>query len=1083
MATVIVAGTDFDGRFAVIDFSNPASPTQSLVTPAFTGGCTVDCSGTLAAAGNYNGGEVAIFDISNPASPAALGIVDTQFGGIGAVSFDGSNVLVGEVNGQRVALISVTNPSAPTIRSTFTTLLASIATVALKGTLAVVASVNDFFFVVLDYSNPANPAQVQFMPGTSGVFFGNTITCDLDGTSAALGDVSTGNIYLFDVAGGSPNYLGQYDSLQQGITSISISGNLVAATSTNDATITLVNFQDPANPSAADTPNSFGGGAVIKFAGSTLAAGSVTGASGDIALFSVAGTSATLLGTDNTTLNSIATVGYTSFTPVTPKPQLTVMPTSLAFGAQRVNTASAAKTVTLKNTGNAPLTFSALNSSIPQFVPSPSGPPQALPAGQSATIHITFTPTAVQTYSANLNISSNDPAHPTVSVPLSGSGGYPHIVVPGPLNFGNVAVCLSHTLNATVGNTGTVDLHVSAIATTGGGFSDTITSLTVAAGGNGNIPVIFKPASSTPLSGTLNFLSDDPNTPNISVALSGVGTPEPPPAIAVSPSAINFGAAPLQYFIGIAVTVSNTGPCEDLDVTLTVTGAAFLLTTGDPTALPTTNPPISDTIAASASKNYTVVFAPTQTGSATGVLTITSNDPAHPSVAVPLSGTGVTVSPAAIELILDRSGSMATAVTGGTRMTALQSAVSMFAELIVTGTGFAMGSTQFDTTEAVLTPLANLDTTQQAAIISGANSLTPRNLTSIGGGLQLGQTSLAPSAIPRKVAIVFTDGYENTPPMIATVEPGVIAAGTEVYAVGLGDPAYLSTAALNSLAASSGGKFFQTIDPLTLRKQFVEVLADAFRQNLAADPIFNLQQGVPMTVPVSITSCESRLSFVLLWEDPTAQIQFTVRAPDGTTFGANSGANNRLIRYIQRPGYRFFQITLPPGPSRTIGPNQLGQWQMLIDPVFISGGTTRASTTVLVEGELRMTADIQASIVGAPMSISVELTHAGALVRNANVKAKLTAPINSLSQLSTPVVRHRAVAADTIHIPPALQVLTHTHTTAYHARFDERTYTIQLPPPAIDGVYNAEVTATGNACGGAFERYWSASCYVGRRPR
>lgn len=521
--------------------------------------------------------------------------------------------------------------------------------------------------------------------------------------------------------------------------------------------------------------------------------------------------------------------------------------------------------MTLKNTGTAPLDVTALKTSITQYVASPAGTFAAIAPGHSQTVQVTFRPTAVQPYAATLTMTTNDPTHPTVSIPLSGSGGYPHMVVPGPLGFGNVAICLSHTLNAMVGNTGPVDLHLSAITATGVGFSDSAASFTVPAGRSNSIQVTFKPATTGPLSGTLSFLSDDPTNPNASVALSGVGTPEPPPAISVSPMAINFGAVPLQYFVGVAVTVANTGPCEDLNVTLTIAGAAFLLTTGDPTTLPMSNPPISDTVAASTSKNYTVVFGPTATGAASGMLTITSNDPAHPSVSVPLSGNGVTVSPAAIELILDRSGSMATAITGGTRMTALQSAVSMFAELVIPDTGFSMGSVEFDTTEAVLTPLANFDATQQGAIIAGANSLSPRNLTSIGGGLQLGQTSLAASAMPRNVAIVFTDGYENTPPMIASVEPGVISAGTEVYAVGLGDPAYLSVAALQKLAASSNGKFFQTTDPLVLRKQFVEVLADAFRLNMAADPILDLQQGVPVTIPVNMTSCESRISFVLLW--------------------------------------------------------------------------------------------------------------------------------------------------------------------------------------------------------------------------
>jgi hypothetical protein len=289
--------------------------------------------------------------------------------------------------------------------------------------------------------------------------------------------------------------------------------------------------------------------------------------------------------------------------------------------------------------------------------------------------------------------------------------------------------------------------------------------------------------------------------------------------------------------------------------------------------------------------------------------------------------------------------------------------------------------------------------------------------------------------------------------------------------------------ALEQLAASSNGKFFQTTDPLVMRKQFVEVLADAFRQNVAADPILDLHQGVRMTIPVSITSCETRISFVLLWEDPTAQVQFTVRAPDGTTFGSLAGANNLLVRYIQRPGYRLVQITLPPGPTKTIGPKQLGQWEMLIDPVRIGGGATRASTNVLVESELRITAQVQASTVGAPLSVTAELTHAGSVVVNADVNVKLTSPLNSLSRLSTPLVRRRATTADTHHIPRQLQILTKTQTIRYEAHFNKRAYVAALPVPTVDGVYHAEVSATGHACGGTFERYWSGSFYVAPRDK
>ncbi|WP_031364635.1 choice-of-anchor D domain-containing protein [Caballeronia sordidicola] len=1081
MSLVIVAGSQDAPEFAVIDFSVPGSPVNVLTAPPFTAGCVVDCDGTLAVVGDFNGGEVAIYDISNPAVPALLGTVSTPVSRLATISIDGTHVLVGDGSGDGLVLVDVSNPSAPLVVSTINTGLSSISAVALKGAYAVATGVYALTFVVVDYTNPSHPTQVQFVPGTAGVHFGNSPTCDLDGTHAALADSGSGNVYLFDISGGTPSLLGQYASTQSGISSLSISGNFVAAASTNDFTMSLIDFTNPGSPSGADTATKLGGGAIVRLSGSNVAAGATNGV--DVTLFARVGITATAQGIDDTTIGPLGTFGMTSFIPATPVATVAVSPSSLAFGPVLVLKPSEPQSLTVKNMGTEPLHVTVAQPAANEYHVSPSGNLQDIAPNHSTVLHVTFTPSAVQSYPSELNLTTNDPTKAFLSIPLSGSGGYPHAVVPGPLAFGDVAVCLSHTLGATIGNTGPVSLHMSSIVATGPGFGASPGLLTVPAGGNASIHVTFNPAMVGALNGSLGFKTDDPTTPNAGVALSGTGTPEPPPAISVTPVAIDFGAVPLQYYAGIAVTVANTGPCEDLDVTLTVSGAAFVLKAGDLTTLTPGNLPITDTVSASTSNTYTVVFVPVSTGTASGTLTIVSNDPAHPSVKVALTGIGVTASPAAIQLILDRSGSMATTITGGTRMTALQSAVSMFAELVIPGTGFSMGSVQFDTTDAILTPLANFDATQQSAIIAGANALSPRFFTCIGGGLQLGQTGLAASAEPRKVAIVFTDGYENTDPMIATVEPGVISAGIEVYAVGLGDPAYLSVAALNQLAASSNGKFFQTTDPLVLRKQFVEILADAFRQNLAADPILDLQQGVSVTVPVNITTCESRISFVLLWEDPSAQVQFSVRAPDGTVFSSASAAANRLVRYVERPGYRFLQIALPPGPNHAIGPRQLGEWRMLIDPVFVAGGSTRAATSVLVEGELQIEATITATTVGAPMSVIAQVTHAGVVLGDAKVTLKLTSPLTSLASLSTPIVRQRAAAADTHLIPPNLQILTKTHTSQHQAQFERRAYFATLPVPEIDGVYTVEVSATGQACGGAFERYWSGSTLVAPRDR
>jgi hypothetical protein len=551
MTVAVVAGSNNDNRFAVIDFSVPTSPADVLVPAPFSGGCMVDCSGVLAAVGNYNGGQVAIFDISNPAAPVLKGTANTILNGIGAISSDGSHVLVGEVNGSRSVLIDVTNPGSPSILSTFSTAVASISAIALRGTLAVAAgpAINPYF-VVLNYANPASPTQVQFTPGTGGVYFGGAITCDLDATHAALADYSGGKIYLFDVSGATLVLLGQYSSDQAGVASISISGAMVAASSTNDTTITLVSFQNPASPTASDTAAGLGGGVVVKLAGSDLVAGAVNGL--DVKLFSVSGTSAAPLGTMNTTLGSIATLGFTSFTP-----QIAVTPASLAFGAVNVNTTSPAQAITVTNTGTAPLNVTALTTSSPRYVASPSGTLPSIAPGHSATVQVTFTPTAVQSYSATLTMTTNDPSHPTVSVPLTGSGGQAAATwTPASLDFGAVETGATASLNLTITNSGSATLHVTGITASPPVFTASPAQLSVPPGGSQTIQVTFSPVATGSYPANLDFQTDDPSHASVSVPMTGTGIV---PTVSWTPTSIDFGTIPSRSTATQDLLITNNG--------------------------------------------------------------------------------------------------------------------------------------------------------------------------------------------------------------------------------------------------------------------------------------------------------------------------------------------------------------------------------------------------------------------------------------------------------------------------------------------------------------------------------------------
>lgn len=255
---------------------------------------------------------------------------------------------------------------------------------------------------------------------------------------------------------------------------------------------------------------------------------------------------------------------------------------------------------------------------------------------------------------------------------------------------------------------------------------------------------------------------------------------------------------------------------------------------------------------------------------------------------------------------------------------------------------------------------------------------------------------------------------------------------------------------------------------------------------MVSDPILTLQQGSIVEVPVPITECERRISFILTWDDPLAQIEMDVRAPDGTLFTPTSPASNQLVRYGAQPSYRYYQIAFPPlnpGSGLSIGPAQLGQWIMRINPVSLPGGTGRCTTGVMVESDLELQAIVHAVDTSSPLQVTATILHQGTPVDNAQAILTLTAPLKSLAQVSTSAVVQKALQADIHPIPTGQKPLIPTKTTKYQLHPAERgRYVLELPPPKLDGVYDFVIQATGKACGGTFERYKAFSLYIGGRP-
>ena len=165
------------------------------------------------------------------------------------------------------------------------------------------------------------------------------------------------------------------------------------------------------------------------------------------------------VGDDNTNQTNLFTGGAVrnfrpnvrlGFEAIVLGPIIAVDPASLAFGTQQVGT-SAVLPFTIHNTGDQTLSG---------FISSPAGFSVAqargaedmeisanagssgrntilysIAAGVTKTYNLTFTPTAANTYSGNVVISSNDSASPSVNIAVSGSGYIPPTIVLNPVSL------------------------------------------------------------------------------------------------------------------------------------------------------------------------------------------------------------------------------------------------------------------------------------------------------------------------------------------------------------------------------------------------------------------------------------------------------------------------------------------------------------------------------------------------------------------------------------------------------------------------------------------------------------------------
>jgi hypothetical protein len=407
--------------------------------------------------------------------------------------------------------------------------------------------------------------------------------------------------------------------------------------------------------------------------------------------------------------------------------EATVNPTSVSFVDQQVASTSAAKTVTVTNSGNRKLTLSGVSiiAGATDFAQS-NNCAEVAPAG-SCTVNLTFTPTASGPLAGTLAL-VHDGVNGTTTVDLSGIGRTQAAAISTPA-FASTPVGSSSTGTATLSNTGIGTLSLTAPAAgsvtgTGYSFVSTTCGPTVAVGASCATTVRFSPTTTAPASGTL-AIATGAGTQTASFGSTGIQG-----FATVNPSSLSFAAQQVASTSAAkVVTVTNSGTD-----TLNFTGVG--ISAGGTDFAQSNN---CGSVAVGASCTVNVAFTPSATGARAGTLSFTHNGGGIANV--DLTGVGQA-----------QSATLADVSFGGVNVGATPTLTST-----LTNTGIG--------TLTVTPPAAGsvssaqfsfVSTTCGSTLAAGASCLTTVRFAPTSGGAKTGTLALATGAGLHNAALTGT---------------------------------------------------------------------------------------------------------------------------------------------------------------------------------------------------------------------------------------------------------------------------------------------------------------------------------------
>lgn len=306
-------------------------------------------------------------------------------------------------------------------------------------------------------------------------------------------------------------------------------------------------------------------------------------------------------------------------------------------------------------------------------------------------------------------------------------------------------------------------------------------------------------------------------------------------------------------------------------------------------------------------------------------------------------------------LVLDRSGSMASAVLGGSaipKIDALHTAVTSFINVwnilrtnevantpggpaLTTSPADNIGVVYFDSEAKWLSELNAPVVPGVSSTINGLKPYDPANAdvvanvplvgansaTSIGGGLLKAATAFTGRPPDnRKVILLMTDGWQNTDPMAQVAGSNVQTTGTggtgnlpnqpplQIYTLAVGTDAAVNPVILQQIAGASGGFYMNSqTDASVLPTFFLELLQNFVKFStvetlrMASN---KASASVPYVQTIPVTTTTQSITFHVDFDAHLGPLTLSVQPPGGAPAMVQTSATGALIlnRTLPLPG-------------------------------------------------------------------------------------------------------------------------------------------------------------------------------------